>query len=107
MENDMIKDNKNQLKNEIKNEIIKNINDILAVNKIPKINNLTVMNLNKQTAYIGNIDILDYDLIETIEKQLNELFEKYGTYSVKNKEIVSCCAPSYKKISFKVNVNIE
>lgn len=94
------------MKNEIKKEITTKINDILIENKIPEINNLTVINLNNQVAYLGNITIFDYDVLETIENQLSEILNNYGAYSIKNEEVVSCCKPPYKNISFKVTVDI-
>lgn len=94
------------MKNKIKNEIIIKINEILVENNIPKIDNLTVINLNNQASYLGNIEIFDYDLIETIENQLQQLFENYGSCSIRNEEVVSCCKPDYKNISFKVNIDL-
>lgn len=97
---------KNKQKNKIKKEITAKINDILIENKIPEINNLTVINLNNHVAYLGNIAIFDYNILELIEKQLSEIFNNYNSYSIRNEEVVSCCKPTYKNISFKVNVDI-
>lgn len=106
MESDLMEEENKKMKNKIKNEIITKINDILIENKIPEIDNLTVINLNKEVAYLGNIPIFDYNLLESIEKQLSKLFNNYGSYSIRNEEVVSCCKPPYKNISFKVNVNL-
>jgi len=106
MDSDLVKEERNMMKNKIKNEITTKINDILIENKIPEINNSTVINLNNQIAYLGNIVIFDYDILETIENQLSKILNNYGSYSIKNEEVVSCCKPAYKNISFKVNVDI-
>lgn len=92
-------------KNEIKDEIINKINNILIENDIPEIHNLTVINLNNQTSFLGNIAVLDYNKLDKVENQLNKLFKEYSSYSVRTEEVISCCKPAYKNISFKININ--
>jgi len=101
-----MEEKENLIKNKTKSEIITKINGILIENKVPEIDNLTVLNLNNQVAYLGNIVIFDYDILEKIENQLSEILNNYGAYSIINKEVVSCCTPIHKNISFKVNVDI-
>jgi len=94
----------NNGKSYIKTELINRINKILNENQIQEIDKLTTISLNKETAYLRTIAIFDYSKFGKIENELNNIFKDYGSFSLKTKEIVSCCKPSYKNISFKVNV---
>jgi len=106
MDSDIVEEKENLIKNNVKNEILTKINDILIENNVPEIDHLTFLNLNNQVAYLGNIAIFDYDILETVENQLSEILNNYGTYSIISRNVISCCKPVYKNISFKVNVTI-
>jgi len=89
----------------IKIEITTKINEVLTEFDIPEINNIAVINLKNQKSYLGSISLFDFNKIETIENKLIEIFKDYDSYSIKNKEIVSCCKPTYNNINFKVNLD--
>ena len=96
----------NDQKLKIKNEIIIKINDVLENNQIQKIDNLTTVNSSDKISYLGNIKVFDENKLEKIISDMNEIFNKYGSFSIRTEDIISCCKPPYKNISFKVNINL-
>jgi hypothetical protein len=91
-------------KTNLKVELIARINEILDKNALQEIDNLTMINSSKITSYLGSIKIFDENKLEIIKSDIGSLFNEYGNYSLRTEEVISCCKPPYKNISFKVDI---
>ncbi|WP_297899523.1 hypothetical protein [Methanobrevibacter sp.] len=92
-------------KTKIKFDILNKINEILEQNQIQKIDKLTTVNSSINTSYLGNIQVFDENKVESISSKLDEIFNEYGTCSLRTEEVTSCCKPPYKNLSFKINIS--
>ncbi|KZX12837.1 hypothetical protein [Methanobrevibacter curvatus] len=89
--------------NVIKEEILEKINDSLK--EYPaSIDGITMISFSEKKSYIGNIKFLDMEKVEEAKKILSKVFKCYGHYSIHSQEVVSCCAPKYMTIGFKIDV---
>ena len=65
-----------------------------------------MISLNNKKSYLGNIKFFELEKIDEAKTKLKTLLDSYGKNSFNVEEIVSCCAPTYKLISFKVTVDL-
>jgi hypothetical protein len=91
-------------RNSVKTKLLENINTILDKNNVQELDTLTTISSSNAASYLGNIRVFDENILDKLESEINTLFDQYGKSSLRIEEIVSCCEPTYKNISFKVDV---
>lgn len=92
-------------KETIKKELVDKSNNILAKYAEKDIvESVSVMNMAAKTVFLGSLRVYNEEVVNDIEKDLNNELKNYGDLTIRDEKVVPCCAPKYIHISFNISV---
>ena len=92
-------------KESIKKEVLFESNNILKKYSEPYvIDSISVMNMASKTVFLGTIKVFNEENVENIVNDLNKQLADYGSLSIRDEKVVSCCSANYVHISFNISV---